>query len=344
MSYAVDVYRGQLKAVRRYPDYLLYVTFFPQLVAGPIERATHFLPQILYPRRVTWEKAHAALPLLAWGYFKKVVVADNLSPVADEVFTRYFQHAGADIVIGALAFTGQIYCDFSGYSDIARGLARLLGFELMRNFNQPYFAESPSDFWARWHISLSSWLRDYLYIPLGGNRGGDRRTYRNLALTMLLGGLWHGAAWNYVLWGAYHGALLILYRLWDASAPTRASRPAGGAGRGLAALAPRVAVMFFFTVVGWVLFRARTWTQIAFMLTHAGTAASPRTAELAWSLAFYAAPLALVESVQFGLRRRGFDAAAGLGPWARAPAYAAVLIALAIFGVRTSKEFIYFQF
>jgi len=167
---------------------------------------------------------NAAVFLLLWGYFKKMVVADNCAHVANEVFGSYERYQGLDLLCGMLAFTVQIYADFSGYTDIARGLAKLMGFELMVNFRLPYFASSPQEFWQRWHISLSTWLRDYLYVPLGDNRKGPLATYRNLALTMLLGGLWHGAAWNYVLWGAYHGALLILYLL-HAVAPR--ARPLG---------------------------------------------------------------------------------------------------------------------
>lgn len=202
MSYVIDVYRGHLKAERHPLHYALFVAFFPQLVAGPIERATHLLPQIKAPTNMNWDNLCHGFWLVGLGMFKKVVLADNISPVTAGVFDRpdVYPHAWESIV-GIYAFAIQIYCDFSAYSDIARGAARMMGFDLMRNFDLPYFAVNPSDFWRRWHISLSTWLRDYLYIPLGGNRGGWFKTYRNLFLTMLLGGLWHGATWLFVLWG-----------------------------------------------------------------------------------------------------------------------------------------------
>ena len=194
LSYTIDIYRGTLKPTRRFLDFALFVAFFPQLVAGPIERASRLLPQVLQPRHVTWEKFGSGSWLILWGLFKKVVIADNLAFLVNAVYATDASPTGWQVVAGTVAFAWQIYCDFSGYSDIARGLARLMGFELMVNFNLPYAARSPADFWRRWHISLSTWLRDYLYIPLGGNQGGALRTYRNLGLTMLLGGLWHGAA------------------------------------------------------------------------------------------------------------------------------------------------------
>ena len=202
VSYVVDVYRLKTKPTGSLLDFSIYVAFFPLLISGPIERSDHLLPQIAAPRRITLEQLNAGVFLILWGFFKKLVIADNIGPIADEVFDGYLQQGGLNVILGALAFAFQIYCDFSGYSDIARGLAKLMGFDLILNFKLPYFALSPSDFWRRWHISLSTWLRDYLYIPLGGNRGTKLQTFRNLMVTMLLGGLWHGAAWNFVLWGA----------------------------------------------------------------------------------------------------------------------------------------------
>jgi alginate O-acetyltransferase complex protein AlgI len=212
MSYTIDVYRGRMPATRRFFDFALYVSFFPQLVAGPIERAAVLLPQILNHRCFSRVQFLDGTHLIFWGLFKKVFVADNLAPVADRIFAAGSCSA-AETLLAAYAFAFQIYCDFSGYSDIARGCAKCMGFELMLNFDHPYVAENPREFWQRWHISLSTWLRDYLYIPLGGNRGGNLLMYRNLALTMLLGGLWHGAAWTFVIWGAYQGVLLIGHRI-----------------------------------------------------------------------------------------------------------------------------------
>lgn len=209
MSYTIDVYRGTIKATRNPLDFSLFVAFFPQLVAGPIERASALLPQISRFNGVAWPGVKSGLMLMFMGYLKKVLVSDNIAPLVDSYFTDITGQSAWGLWSGVVLFAVQIYFDFSGYSDIARGISRMLGVELMVNFRRPYFAASFSDFWRRWHISLSTWLRDYLYIPLGGNRSGRVRTAINLGLTMLLGGLWHGASWNFVLWGAMHGAFLI---------------------------------------------------------------------------------------------------------------------------------------
>ena len=226
MSYTIDVYRGDLKPCRNFFDFALFVAFFPQLVAGPIVRATHLLPRVLAPRVLSWEDMGRGAVLCLTGLIKKIVIADGLAPLVDTVYGGgSADPTGAQVAFATWAFALQIYCDFSGYTDIARGVAKILGFELPVNFAQPYFATNPQEFWRRWHISLSTWLRDYLYISLGGNRGGRVKTYRNLFLTMLLGGIWHGAAWNYVLWGAYQGGLLCLHRVLGGGC--RAGRPRG---------------------------------------------------------------------------------------------------------------------
>ena len=251
LSYTIDVYRGSIAPCKRLKDFALYVAFFPQLVAGPIERGTRLLPQIARPRRLSWDQTVEGGWLILWGFFKKLVIADNLAGFVDSVYAGDAE-SGADVVIATYAFAYQIYCDFSGYSDIARGLSKLMGFELMKNFDSPYLSTSPSEFWQRWHISLSTWLRDYLYISLGGNRGGSWVTWRNLMVTMLLGGLWHGAAWNFVLWGLYQGAILVLYRVLE--------QTDSALGRFLNSsfhlpIAIRRVVMFHLICVGWFLFR-----------------------------------------------------------------------------------------
>lgn len=215
IAYMVDVYRGTTPACRSLRDFLLFKTFFPQLIAGPIERANHLLPQIQQPRRVTHGDIVEGLYLVLWGYVKKCVIADNLALKIHRIYQQSEFTAG-DVLLGALGFTFQAYGDFSGYTDIARGVARWFGVRLMQNFDHPYLATSPQDFWRRWHISLGSWLREYLYIPLGGNRKGTFRTWLNLSITMLIGGLWHGAAWNYVVWGIYQGLILSLHRAYVA--------------------------------------------------------------------------------------------------------------------------------
>ncbi len=213
MSYTIDVYRRNIPVSRSPLDFALFVSFFPQLVAGPIVRAADFLPQLKTPTKI--QIRSDSLLLILRGLVKKVIIADNLAPLVDHVFSTPETWPSAIIWAATIAFGVQIYCDFSGYSDIAIGIARILGFHLPQNFNWPYFATDPSMFWRRWHISLSTWLRDYLYIPLGGSRHGKLKTYRNLMLTMLLGGLWHGASWNFVLWGGLHGGALALHRLYS---------------------------------------------------------------------------------------------------------------------------------
>lgn len=267
MSYTIDVYRGELKATRSLRDFALFVAYFPQLVAGPIERASRLLPQIINPRRVSLDQISQGLWLISWGLFKKVAIADNLAIIVDRTFSLNSGASGAEYLIAIYAFAYQIYCDFSGYSDIARGLAACMGIDLMVNFNRPYLATDPRDFWRRWHISLSTWLRDYLYIPLGGSRGGVLTTYFALFLTMVLGGLWHGANWTFVLWGVYHGLLLIIHRMWTERAGAR--MPDTFLGTAVSRV-----VMFHLVCAGWLLFRADSLQQVGVVLTAMTSAAS----------------------------------------------------------------------
>lgn len=213
LSYTIDVYRRRLNYEASLLKFAVFVAFFPQLVAGPIVRACDFLPQLSRDSRFTWRNFTIGCSQIVSGFFKKCVIADSLAPYVDVVFASTDTQSSPTVLLGILFYAFQIYCDFAGYSDIAIGLARVMGFHFLENFRRPYFASSFSDFWQRWHISLSSWLRDYLYIPLGGNRMGPRRTHINLMLTMLIGGLWHGAAWTFVGWGFLHGFYLIAQRL-----------------------------------------------------------------------------------------------------------------------------------
>lgn len=216
MSYVFDIYRGKQKPVSHFIDYAVFVGFFPLLVAGPIERANHLLPQVLQPRRFDYAQAVGGLRLILWGMVKKVIVADGLAVFADAAFTNYAEADVLTLVIGAIAFSFQIYCDFSGYSDIALGTAKLFGFELLSNFKFPYFSRDVAEFWRRWHISLSSWFRDYLYIPLGGSQRGKLVAVRNTFIIFLVSGFWHGASWNFIVWGFLHACaflpLLLLNR------------------------------------------------------------------------------------------------------------------------------------
>src|SRR5688500_14661869 len=212
MSYVIDVYRREIEPERNLVDFAVFVAYFPHLVAGPILRATALLPQIARPRRITAAQIREGLWLMAWGFFQKIFVADNLAPIASHIFAPDTHTTGVNVLLGTYAFAFQIYGDFAGYSNIARGTSKLMGIDLSINFLYPYFVLSPRAFWRNWHISLSAWLRDYLYVPLGGSRGSELRTHRNLMITMMLGGLWHGAAWTFVLWGVYQGVVLVLGR------------------------------------------------------------------------------------------------------------------------------------
>ncbi len=341
MSYSIDVYRRHMSTCHSWPDYVTFVAFFPQLVAGPIERAVDLLPRVQAPRRITRDAFTRGLFLVLLGLFKKIAVSDGLAGPVDAIYNATHAVSGADVRLATWLFAAQIYCDFSGYSDIARGVAKMLGFDLMTNFDQPYVAVNPSEFWRRWHISLSSWLRDYLYIPLGGNRGGERKTYRNLMTTMVLGGLWHGAAWNFVLWGTYQGAILCVHRLWAG-----ARRKAGGAvATGFVRL---LKIAFFFQVVcyGWLLFRARSWPQIvsftrqAFLEwrlpSHVPTPSVPALAGLALVVA-----LEIWQAGPAGGRARFYRA------WpapVRGFVYAALAVILFMGLSNAPSQFIYFQF
>jgi alginate O-acetyltransferase complex protein AlgI len=257
LSYTIDIYRGRIKPTKNFFDFALFVAYFPQLQAGPIERASYLIPQLSNPRRLDLDQSMRGLFLIVFGFFKKVGIADGVAPIVDQVFGSGGHITWIDIVAGTVLFAIQIYCDFSGYTDIARGVSKLLGIDLMTNFNQPYFATNPQEFWRRWHISLSTWLRDYLYVPIGGNRGNLAFVCRNLMITMALGGLWHGAAWNYLLWGIYQGALLCVYRAW------REWRPQGAAfWKHTISHAALIAIFFVFICYGWLLFRAQSLAQI----------------------------------------------------------------------------------
>ncbi len=321
LSYTIDVYRRQLQPTRSLLDFALYVSFFPQLVAGPIERASSLLPQFTAP--VTYQRNDFVVGtwLVLFGYFKKVFVADNLGASIDPIFADPTGMTLADVCLAVVAFSLQIYGDFSGYSDIARGVARWLGFRLMVNFRLPYFARSPSEFWQRWHISLSTWLRDYVYIPMGGNRNGQFATMRNLLLTMLLGGLWHGAAMKFVVWGGFHGVLLVLQRR--------------GVYFGWLG-------MFLLTQVGWLIFRAPSLSAAMSMLIDSPWTWTGHSTRLFIKLWLYAGPLLLID---LWMHRCGdLLAPLKLSLPAQTTLSLLMLAAIVILGFNGAAEFIYFQF
>ncbi len=212
LSYVIDVYRGETAAEHSLVTYAAFVSFFPQLVAGPIERSRNLLGQIKKPHTFRYQEAADGIKLLAWGFFKKLVVADNLAVYVNQIYNALPNYRGLSLAVATVFFAFQIYCDFSGYSDIAAGTARLFGIRLMTNFRSPYFSSSFKEFWSRWHISLSTWFKDYVYIPLGGNRVGKFRCYLNLLLTFLISGLWHGASWTFIIWGGIHGGIQVMER------------------------------------------------------------------------------------------------------------------------------------
>jgi len=265
LGYSVDVYYGRVMAERNFITYALFVTFFPQLVAGPIERTVNLLPQFKMNHEFDYERVTSGLRLAAWGMFKKVVIADRLAIYVNGVFGNPAVYPSASLALAVFFFAFQIYCDFSGYSDIAIGCARVLGFNLMINFRQPYFSRSITEFWRRWHISLSTWLKDYLYIPLGGSRKGKVRRYTNLLITFLISGLWHGAAWHFVAWGALHGIFQIIGR---STAPLRNTicLKVGLSEESRLRKAIQVCVTFALVCFAWVFFRANTITD-AFIIT-----------------------------------------------------------------------------
>jgi alginate O-acetyltransferase complex protein AlgI len=253
VSYVVDVYRREIPATRSLLNFAVFVAYFPHLVAGPILRASLLLPQISQARRISREQITQGLWLLAWGVFQKMFVADNLGDLVAAVYGPGSDPTGGDVLVATWAFAFQIYGDFAGYSNMARGMSKLMGIELNVNFRFPYFVLSPQEFWRHWHISLSTWLRDYLYIPLGGNRGTSWDTKRNLFVTMVLGGLWHGAAWTFVLWGVYQGLVLGVARaLADLRIPIRATGHKVAIG----------VLMFHVTCYGWLIFRAQSAGQV----------------------------------------------------------------------------------
>jgi D-alanyl-lipoteichoic acid acyltransferase DltB (MBOAT superfamily) len=344
VSYVVDVYRGEIKPQRNLLTFLLFVSFFPQLVAGPIQRGAFLASQLVKERVFDARVARGAVVLVLWGFFKKLAIADNAALVCNKVFS--LENPSFPVLwAGVFAFAIQIFADFSAYTDIARGSARLLGIDIARNFEHPYFSASPTEFWRRWHISLSSWFRDYVYIPLGGSRAGNGRAIFNLMLTFLLSGLWHGASWNFILWGGYHGLLLVLWRFWERG-PERL-RP-GRFWRW-----PQVLLTFVLVNIGWLMFRETNVSMLLHYFTTNPLAASHADwqagAYLFVSVGFYAWPLALHYFIDQHLAGRATAQTPeyfGGWKWAALQAAAASLLLLAIglLSSPASSDFIYFQF
>ena len=257
LSYTIDIYRGKLNPTQSIIDFFAYVAFFPQLVAGPIERASNLLPQFAKSREFDFHKAKDGMRQILWGLFKKVVIADNCAVFVNAIFDSYELHSGFILVIGAILFAFQIYCDFSGYSDIAIGTARLLGFNLMQNFAMPYFSRDIAEFWRRWHISLSTWFRDYVYIPLGGSRGGKVMQLRNVFAIFLVSGFWHGANWTFIVWGFIHSMLYIPQVFFETNRKHAGQIAANRIFPGLLDFF-KISITFCFVTLAWIFFRSDT--------------------------------------------------------------------------------------
>ena len=337
MTYVIDIHRKRLQPTPRLLDFALFLAFFPLILAGPIERAGRLLPQIVGPR--PFRGYETAFFLILRGLFKKAALADGAARTANAVFGATGPVTWIDAVAGTFFFAVQLYCDFSGYSDMALGIARLFGIELTTNFRTPYLSTGPADFWTRWHVSLSSWFRDYVFFPLGGPYGTALRWIRNVMITFFVTGLWHGAAWNFVLWGLYHGLLLIAYRLGES---LRKGRPAA---RSALAQAASIAGFFVLTCYGWVLFRSQSLAQIG---------ALTRTLVLDFGNLDLTAPLPpestlaglpllfVVEVTEYRLGGRRLDEVLPVPVWTAA--YAVMIFALVLGAGAVSSQFVYFTF
>lgn len=312
--------------------------FYPQLVAGPIERPQNVLPQFYEVKRFDFNQVVIGLQRMLWGLAKKVVVGDALADYVNSIYNNYEVHSGWSLLLATYAFAIQIYCDFSGYSDIALGSAQVMGFRLMENFRLPYFAKSVTEFWRRWHISLSTWLRDYLYISLGGSRFGKLLTYRNLMLTMLLGGLWHGASWNFVVWGFLNGLYLSVEKMLG----VRVDEPLGWPMKLV-----RVLLMFHLICLTWIFFRATTFEQALYIVGHiTEVLTTPPPALNLELLGAFVPRVALLLLLEYAfLRRHSFQLLTPAYGWGRPLAISlGLVLVLLCFGVSSGGQFIYFQF
>ena len=349
LSYTIDVYRKDVPVTKNIIEFCAFISFFPQLVAGPIERAKNLLPQFQRDRHFDYVQAVDGCRQMLWGFFKKVVIADSCASDLNPLWDSYADYSGVSLWLLALLFTFQIYCDFSGYSDIAIGCSRLFGIRLLSNFNYPYLSRSIPEFWRRWHISLMTWFRDYVYIPLGGSRCAQWKVIRNTFIVFGVSGLWHGANWTFVVWGLYHGTLIVLYKLLHVNTKDKDILAAGRRLPSLKELS-RVVVTFGLAVVGWVIFRAvnisQAWDFVSRMFLTAFDDFHPRLGSISTFMAILL--LIVVEYLQrdkahvlqFSSGNRLFRYAV-----ARWTVYLAMLVAIFYFYFNTvSQEFIYFQF
>jgi alginate O-acetyltransferase complex protein AlgI len=355
MSYAIDVYRGDKTPERHLGIYALYVAFFPQLLAGPIERSTRLIPQFHKSFDFDYERVIRGLKLMFWGLFQKMVIADNIAPLVDAIYNHPSEYQGLSVFLGTFFYAFQIYCDFSGYSDIAIGAAQIMGYKTMDNFNRPYISKSIAEFWRRWHISLSSWFKDYLYIPLGGNRVPVPRWYLNLFVVLLICGFWHGANWTFLVWGGIHGFYLV------SSIITRPFRGYLTRTISLDRL-PRLhrsiklLITFFLVCFAWIFFRANTISDALIIISNlfagwgstftvTGLENIPFWTDLKFEFVVSLIAIGILLFVQL-MERRGkiIDRLSAQPVWFRWPAYYFILEAILLFGNLGSRQFIYFQF
>lgn len=345
LSYTIDIYRDKLKPTKNALAFFSFVAFFPQLVAGPIERASHLLPQFFKVHSFKYRQVRSGMLLAAFGLFKKMVIADRVAILVNEVYNSPTEYQGLSLVIATIFFAFQIYCDFSGYSDIAIGISRMLGFDLMKNFRAPYFSASITEFWRRWHISLSTWFRDYVYIPLGGSRKGEHRTYTNLFIVFVVSGLWHGAAITFIVWGAIHGAIIVLEKYLANKGMTINRKP----------FVSRIFFLpgiFIIVCFAWIFFRANSFADSVYVAQHIFSLTTPDNLYglgLA-SHEFWAAVFAILLLLVFDAIHLKFNAIRILNKApliARHSFYLIVVFSIIIFGVYggdSVQEFIYFQF
>lgn len=349
LGYTIDVYRGQQKSEKNLGIFALFVSFFPQLVAGPIERSNNLLPQFYKNHKIEYQRIVDGLKVVMWGMFKKVVIADRLAVVVNTVYNDPTSYTGIPLLIATFFFAIQIYCDFSGYSDIAIGTAKILGFNLMENFRQPYFSKSIAEFWRRWHISLSTWFRDYLYIPLGGNRVKPRRLYFNLGLVFVISGLWHGANWTFLVWGALHGGYLI-FSVYTASFRERMIDFSGL--RRFPRILTGIQMLGTFALVcfAWIFFRANTMSEALYIIRHLFVGLNfsgsyGLDVGGAYELALMAFSIGALLLVDVGQARANGQPILSKQPLViRWLVYYAILFAIILFGKFGVTDFIYFQF
>lgn len=349
LSYIVEVYRGKQKAERNFGIFALYVMFYPQLVAGPIERPQNLLHQFREEHRFEIDRFMSGLRLIIWGLFKKVVIADRVSFFANQIFNNLHNYTGAHFLLATFFFTFQIYCDFSGYSDMARGLARTLGFELMVNFNAPYFSKSISEFWRRWHISLSSWFRDYVYIPLGGSRVSNFRWQFNLFLTFLLSGIWHGANWTYVIWGGLNGFYLV-FSIWTEKLRSRLTKLLKLQDTIFQKIYQTV-FTFFLIFLSWIFFRAQSLQDAKYILKQIWLngynlgSLRPYLGQNYYSLLIAFSAIGFLMIVDYFIFNSQRFAKLRRTSWPlQVVAYSLAVLVIMLLGRFTNEQFIYFQF